>query len=154
MPPSLERDSASEGSECCSLSPRQVARLSTKGAPSTTICYHKTTPEPFKEVIRNHGRYLGLLRRSRETLHEELGRDSKLYRQSSDSVQLNCWSWEEIGKTTYRHYKINKWFTYAFYCGLSSEIRTMVRKEKDNLNSETYEMVETANEELKARYEP
>jgi len=50
--------------------------------------------------------------------------------------------------------KINKRFTHAFYCGLSSDIGTIVEKRNDLSPSEMYEMAETANQELKARREP
>jgi len=46
--------------------------------------------------------------------------------------------------------KINKRFTRAFYCGLSSDIRT-IEKRNDLSPSKMYEMAETANQELKAR---
>jgi len=57
MPRNPKRDPITGKSKCCSLPPKQVARRSTTGAPPVAIHYHRTTLKPFKEGIRNRGRY-------------------------------------------------------------------------------------------------
>jgi len=49
--------------------------------------------------------------------------------------------------------RINDRFMYAFYCGLPSDIWTLVGKRNDLSLTEIYEIVEKANQELKMRYE-
>jgi len=51
---------------------RQVARPSTRGASSATICYYRTIYGQFKNFI--HGRYFWLLCRIQEALHKKTGK--------------------------------------------------------------------------------
>jgi len=48
--------------------------------------------------------------------------------------------------------KMNGRFIHVFYCGLLSDIQTLIEKRNDLLIIEMYEMIEKANQELKIRY--
>jgi len=44
--------------------------------------------------------------------------------------------------------RINDRFVHTFYCGLSSDIRTLVEKRNDLSSTEIYEIIEKANQEF------
>jgi len=48
--------------------------------------------------------------------------------------------------------RINDRFVHAFYSGLPSDIRTLIKKRNDFSLTEMYEMVEKTNQKLEMRY--
>jgi len=120
--------------------------------------YYRITSGPFKEFIRNHGRYFQLLCRTRATLHEKSGRCNRLLIDIdrvqtiySNIIEAQKRLREPLRPPNVDIARINERFVHSFYSGLLNDIRTL-RKENDLPPAKMYEMIEKVNPEIEVKY--